>query len=153
MIAEIVCPNCSSDDIASFPDGSYECQTCSAIFETGQRICSVCGQSNPPEAEECSNCTEPLTSFSQVITRHKPAEPPLRHRQMRNQAAEIQSNELEASQVRMDEFKEIDRNREELNARLAFEQSEKDRKLLTYAFIATIVVLLVIFVIGILAII
>ena len=153
MIAEIVCPTCNSVDVASLEDGSFKCLTCSERFKLGNQVCSVCGHSNPPEAEECSNCTEPLTSFSQVIIRHRPAEPPLRHRQMRTQAASIQSSELEASRLRMDEFEEIDRNRQELNARLEFERSEKERRLLTYAFIATIVVLLVVVVIGILIII
>ena len=148
MSAEISCPNCESEDVTPLSDGSFVCKSCSIAFKPGHRTCDVCGQSNPPEAEECSNCSEPLTSFSHVITRHRPAEPPLRHRQMRAQAAEIQASELEESRVRMEEFEEIDRKREELNARIDIEQSERERRLLTYAFIATIVVLLVFFIIG-----
>jgi len=150
MVPEIVCPSCQSDDVASDENGSYKCQTCSTTFTPGNQICSVCEHINPPEAEECSNCSEPLTSFSQVIARHKAAEPPLRQRQMRVQATSIQSTELEASRRRMDDFEQVDRNRKELDAKLAFEQSERERRLLTYAFIATIVMLLVVVVIGIL---
>lgn len=143
------CPVCNSGLLVSQTDAGYTCNQCGVTLKLEGRNCPACGESNPAQREECQNCEEPLTSFSQVFIRHQPQSPPLRQRQMRQQAEGIQQAGKKASEERMDGFLEIDRRREARTRLEEMIQREKDRKVLKIAAIGSAALFLVLLILGI----
>lgn len=143
------CPVCNSGLLISQTDAGYTCDQCGVTLKLEGRNCPACGESNPAQIEECQNCGEPLTSFSQVISRHQPQSPPLRQRQMRWQAAGIQRSGKQASEERMEGFVEIDRRREARTRLEEMIQRKKDKKLLMIAAIGSAAVFVILLILGI----
>lgn len=143
------CPVCNSGLLVSQNDASYACDQCGVTLKLEGKICPTCGESNPPQIEDCQNCGEPLTSFSQVISRHQPQSPPLRQRQMRRQAEGIQRSGKQASEERMEGFVEIDLRREARTRLEEMIQREKDKKLLMTAAIGSAALFVILLILGI----
>ena len=143
------CPVCNSGLLVSQTDAGYTCDQCGVTLKLEGKNCPSCGVSNPAQKEECQNCGEPLTSFSQVINRHKPKSPPLRQRQMRRQAEGIQRSGKQASEERIEGFLEIDRRREARTRLEEMIQREKDKKLLMIAAIGSAALFIILLVLGI----
>ena len=143
------CPVCNSGLLVSQNEALYSCDQCGVTLKLEGKNCPSCGESNPAQTEECQNCGEPLTSFSQVISRHVPQSPPMRQRQMRQQAEGIQQSGNQASEERMDGFVEIDRRREARTRLEEMIQREKDKKLLTIAAIGSAALFLILLILGI----
>ena len=143
------CPVCSSGLLVSQTEAGYTCDQCGVTLKLEGRICPTCGESNPPQIEKCRNCEEPLTSFSQVISRHQPQSPPLRQRQMRLQVEGIQRSGKQASEERMEGFIDIDRRRQARTRLEEMIQREKDKKLLMIAAIGSAALFVLLLILGI----
>ncbi len=143
------CPVCNSGLLTSQTDVGYTCDQCGVTLKLEGRNCPTCGESNSAQIEECQNCGEPLTSFSQVINRHQPQSPPLRQRQMREQAEDIQQSGKQASEERMEGFVEIDHRREARSRLEEMIQREKDKKILMIAVIGSAALFVILLILGI----
>jgi hypothetical protein len=79
--------------------------------------------------ESCSNCGEPLTIVSQVISRQGSQLKSQRLEQMRSRAGAIQEEARVSSDARMAEFMEVDRRRIKGEHEALRAQQEHDRRL------------------------
>ena len=143
------CPVCHTGLLISQTAGEYNCDQCGVFLKIESRNCPACGEINAPQIEVCQNCGEPLTSFSQVISRHVPQSPPKRQRQMRQQAEGIQQSGNQASEERMEGFVEIDRRREAATRLEELIRREKDKKLLQIVTIGSAVLFVILLIFGI----
>lgn len=75
--------------------------------------CSGCHRLNPPETEMCLNCGDPLTALEGLFQRQLAIGTPLTQTRMQRQVAQLKEKESIASEKRMAEFQEIDRQREQ----------------------------------------
>ncbi len=126
------CPICSEGKLVKIERSVYRCQHCQASIIDGKLVCAACGKHNPLDANKCESCREPLTIFSRVVSRHNPSTRTWRLDQARNTANELKVAEARASEVRMEDFIEIDRNRKAAEREAAAIQQEADRQLFRY---------------------
>ncbi len=94
------------------------------------RVCPRCSRAHPVEVEICQACGEPMTTVSRVIGRQGRPNPPRWLKQARSQAAEIKAREAQASDARMERFREMERQRLVALAEASARQARKDRRLL-----------------------
>jgi hypothetical protein len=123
------CPICSEEKLVDIGQSAYQCQHCRASIKDGGLECSACGTINPLENGKCENCQEPLNIFSRVVSRHSPSSRAWRLDQVRQQANALKAAEALSSQSRMEDFLEIDRQREAAQREAALRQKEADRML------------------------
>lgn len=124
------CPSCGETALEiTMPHGG-DCSRCGAQFRDGQRICPACSTPNPLELETCQNCGEPLTILGTVLARQNPGATPQRLEQLRGQAESIKARGNQEAEIRMTQFREIDRRRIDAERSAQILQKEKDRLLL-----------------------
>ena len=126
------CPICSEEKLVESGPSAYKCEHCRASIIDGKLVCSACGNHNPLEAAKCETCQEPLTIFSRVVSRHSKSTRSWRLDQARDQANTLKAAEASASEVRMEDFLEIDRKRKAAEREAAVIQEEADRQLFRY---------------------
>lgn len=126
------CPICSEEKLVEIGRSAYRCEHCRASIIDGELVCSACGKHNPLGAIKCESCQEPLTIFSRVVSRHSPSTRSWRLDQARATANKLKAAEAQASEVRMEDFLEIDRKRMTAEREAAFMQQETDRQLFRY---------------------
>jgi len=123
------CPICSEEKLVKIGRSAYRCQHCRASIIGGELVCGSCGKHNLLVAVKCETCREPLTIFSRVVSRHSPSTRSWRLDQARHQANKLKAAEAHASEVRMEDFLEIDRTRKAADREAALIQQEADRQL------------------------
>lgn len=139
------CPTCSSEDLKLIGDRKWECQSCGAIVVEEPIYCPTCGHGNTSGVEICTNCEEPLTIISQIMTRHTGNSEPHRLKQIRSQASALKERDIEPSRRRMEKFQEIDRRREQAVAEAREAQKIYHRRIsIVLLAIASVFVLFVI---------
>lgn len=107
------CPTCSSKDLKLVDNREWECQSCGAILVEEPLYCPICGHGTTSGIEICTNCGEPLSIISQIMTRHTGNSEPYRLKQIRSQAQALKERDIEPSRRRMEKFQQIDRRREQ----------------------------------------
>lgn len=123
------CPICNKAILRTVSPGILTCDYCHARIVRGQLRCRACQTLNPIGTESCSNCGEPLTIVSQVISRQGSPSKSQRLEQMRSRAGAIQEEARVSSDARMAEFMEVDRRRIEGEHEALLAQQEHDRRL------------------------
>jgi DNA-directed RNA polymerase subunit RPC12/RpoP len=144
-VARLICPACTAPSLSFDAQGILACPYCGTRIVGESHVCPVCKQINPPEAEQCLKCGEPLTMTARVVLRHMTAaRQPLFLEQARGMAAGLKSKGDLASEERMDRFREIDRKRESQDAKELARREMRDRKLLLVSAGAVAVLLMAI---------
>lgn len=113
--------------------------------------CPSCEHLNPPEAERCERCGEPLGVVSRVFSRHELKGPPLWLKQTRQRAAEIKDYEETVSSLRFEALADIDRRREAAEAREQALRRQRDRKVIWTSILASLIFILVLLILALLA--
>ncbi len=130
-MARLICPACTAPSLSFDAQGILICPYCGTRIVSDALVCSACSQINPPEAEQCLNCGEPLTMTARVVLRQgKAAREPFFLERARGMAAGLKSQEDLASRERMDRFREMDRSRQMRDAKELARRETRDRKLL-----------------------
>jgi len=99
------------------------------VWEVQPVRCPVCGWQNPRRSEVCSNCGEPLTMIARVLTRQGTVGPPFWLGRVRSRAGELKEQGARASELRMEQLLDIDRRRQQDDARALARQRATDRQI------------------------
>jgi Double zinc ribbon len=92
--------------------------------------CPACGAENPPEAETCANCGEPLSAVGRIFGHAAKPTQPRWLDEARDRAQALKDEDRKPSEERMQTFLDIDRRREAWQAESAARQRRNDRRLL-----------------------
>ncbi len=145
---EFDCPTCTAPGLVVTSQNILACSYCGSSFQHDRITCPACRSLNTPEAENCARCGEPLTLISQVMLRHGGSGfDPLSLRQSRARAAELKERGEQASLLRMQNFLEQDRRREQAVAEAEAERSREQKQLFKLmVIVGSIFILLVLIV-------
>ena len=142
------CPACDAPN-PMIHESHFDCNFCGSIIPHDLVICPTCRHPNVPETENCGECGEPLTLFSQVMIRHGESDSgPYRLRQAREQASQIKARGDIASQQRMQEFKEIDRRRIQVASEAEIARRREQRLILRILVVVGVLFILAILVLS-----
>ena len=120
------CPSCTAMGLIRREDGSFECRYCGSTYPSDSILCPVCGWLNSGEDDRCTACGEALSVVAHVMQRQGTRAPEWIHR-MQGQAHEIKQREERASRHRMQEFLQIDEERERQAAQEEQKRIEDER--------------------------
>jgi RNA polymerase subunit RPABC4/transcription elongation factor Spt4 len=130
-VARLICPACTAPSLTFDLQGILICPYCGTRIVGEALVCSACSHINPPDAEQCLSCGEPLTMTARVVLRQgNAAREPFFLERARGMAAGLKSQGNLASKERMDRFHEIDRSRQMRDAEELARREMRDRKLL-----------------------
>ena len=99
------------------------------VWEVQPVRCPVCGWQNPRRSEVCANCGEPLTMIGRVLTRQGTVGPPFWLGRVRSRAGDLKEQEARASELRMEQLRDVDRRRHLDDARALARQRATDRQI------------------------
>lgn len=134
-LQEMVCPQCGTPYIS----GSAYCPSCGFDLV---RECRACGAANPYSARVCRICGQNLDILDAVIARAAKQRAEWL-REVREEAARIKALEEEASQARMAEMWEAEKQRLEELARARAERDRQQRIIMAIAIGAVALFLLI----------
>ncbi len=122
--------------------GEAVCQRCGTGFSAVPSSCPFCGHLNPPDAESCDACGEPLSLVARVVDRQKAQPSARRLEQARALAPMLKAEGEKASQARMAVFQRAEDLHREQVRRMSAERAKQDRRLLLAAVAAAVVLVL-----------
>lgn len=150
-MTRLICPACTAPSLTLYTQGILLCPYCGTRVIGEAEVCSVCGHENPIASEQCLNCGEPLTITARVVLRQgRASREPFFLSRARGLAARLKSQGDQASEERMDRFREMDRQRQARDAENLALQQARDRRLLI-ASAGALGILVVAILIGLLA--
>lgn len=143
-MATLDCPLCNEHDLTTSVNGTFTCGTCGTNLVGESTRCPSCLKENGPGADVCAFCGEPLSIVARVLDRHGVLGPPLWLRRVRSQVAALQAQELEASDLRMETFRELDQRREQEQSEAAARQRARDQQMFQIVFLALAVFVVIV---------
>ena len=125
----LTCPACTAPGLLSEPGGGFQCDYCGTVLLAQPVRCPACGWENAQAADVCINCGEPLTVVARVLTRQGTVGPPFWLGRVRSRAGDLKEQEARASELRMEQLRDVDRRRHLDDARALARQREADRRM------------------------
>jgi DNA-directed RNA polymerase subunit RPC12/RpoP len=130
-VTRLICPACTAPSLSFDVQGILACPYCGTRIVGEAQVCSSCSHINPPGAERCLHCGEPLTLTARVVLRQGgAARQPFFLERARGLAAGLKAQGDLTSQERMDRFREIDRQRQMRDVEEEVRRRIRDRKML-----------------------
>ena len=143
---DLDCPACTAPGLSRDLSGDFDCLYCGTHFNVERTQCPACGVLNEKGADNCYNCSEPLSIVASVIDRQGTTGSPLWIRRLQSQVAELKESEQKASADRFEEFAEIDRRRKQAEAEAHARQEQTDRNIIFYGAAAILIIALIVLV-------
>ena len=170
QLSGIQCTNCGGKEFSQGEQGQLICAYCGSAFGEVTRICPYCGHYNEAGVRHCARCGEPIIrdcpacgqdnwiltehcvqcgrnlDVIERIVRRSQETTQQRLEEHRAGVAAVKDREERASQERLAEFLEIERQRQEALALARQAQRQRERQLVLWLAIAAFVLVLVVIV-------
>lgn len=172
LLHEIECPNCGASVTSQDEEKHIQCQYCGTLFDLhrslcpacqsvnreGTRFCRQCGESilricpaceheNWAGVEHCTNCGRVLDML-EIMTKSRIRDTRARMAQHRQEALATKMRETAQAEARMDQFWQMERDRQVEAATRAAQHRQRERKVVVGFLIgaaACILLLIVLF--------